>query len=249
MPVEWTAGLHVWHLISPSCYPVFQGVKYEFSYRHKKCIKKPLDREFQPWRVPKDAYYIGQAVLGASSGFGQGLLIDAWQGELSLGNLTGTLRIIRAAGEESKRNTCCTWPAVIFFFLSKNLLNQLCFSRQLVICLLPQQNTGILSPCRTAFLSPVSFTPISLDGWQWGQCINHFPKETTLPAVWSQQSLQVVWLRLHLCPTFQLLWRCHRNCGSWEVHPAKFLRGCKVGDAGPSPLLPLLWKKGLVRHS
>lgn len=55
-----------------------------------------------------------------------------------------------------------------FFCPSKNLLDRLYFSRQLMICLLPQRNTSILSLCRTAFLSPISFTPINLDGWRWG---------------------------------------------------------------------------------
>lgn len=91
-------------IISPLCYAVFQGVMYEFSYLNRTCIKKPLDIDFQPLRVPENASLIGQAVLGASSGFGQGVLVNSWTGELPIGSEKGMLRIISAA-EETKMKT------------------------------------------------------------------------------------------------------------------------------------------------
>lgn len=120
---------------------VFQGVMYQFSYRNRTCIKRPLKVDFQPLEVPKNASLMGQVVLGASSGPGQGVLVNSWAGEVSSGPAKGTVRIIRAEGSQKRSNmtqhmTCCD-----FFFFFKNLLNRLHFFRQLVICLLPQQNT------------------------------------------------------------------------------------------------------------
>lgn len=78
---------------------------YEFSYGNRTCFKKPLNVDFQPMSVPRNASLMGQAVLGASSGFGQGVLVNSWAGELSIGSEKGMLRIIRAAGEENKMKT------------------------------------------------------------------------------------------------------------------------------------------------
>lgn len=77
---------------------VFQGVMYQFSYRNRTCIKRPLSVDFQPLEVPKNASLMGQVVLGASSGPGQGVLVNSWAGEVWMGPAKGTVRIIRAKG-------------------------------------------------------------------------------------------------------------------------------------------------------
>lgn len=75
---------------------------YEFSYRERKCVKRLLNTDFQPMSVPRNASLMGQAVLGASSGFGQGVLINSWAGELSIGNEKGMLRTINAAKKKDQ---------------------------------------------------------------------------------------------------------------------------------------------------
>lgn len=62
-----------------------EGVMYQFSYRNRTCIKRPLSVDFQPLEVPKNASLMGQFVLGASSGPGQGVLVNAWAGEVPMG--------------------------------------------------------------------------------------------------------------------------------------------------------------------
>lgn len=84
---------------------VVQGVMYQFSYRNKTCVKKPLNVEFQPMEVPKNASLMGQVVLGASSGPGQGVLVNSWAGEVSVGPGKGMMIIIRAEESLKKKTT------------------------------------------------------------------------------------------------------------------------------------------------
>jgi len=46
------------------------------------CTKQALKADFEPLIVPKDASLMGQAILGSSSGPGQGLLVNSWWGTL-----------------------------------------------------------------------------------------------------------------------------------------------------------------------
>ncbi|XP_069578864.1 ependymin-2-like [Brachyistius frenatus] len=55
---------------------------YEISDHNRTCKKKPLKVDFQPLGIPKDASLLGQAVLGSSSGPGEGLLVNTWIGDL-----------------------------------------------------------------------------------------------------------------------------------------------------------------------
>lgn len=55
---------------------------YEINRKDKTCKKSPLKTDFQPMAVPKDASLLGQAILGSSSGPGQGLLVNTWMGDL-----------------------------------------------------------------------------------------------------------------------------------------------------------------------
>ncbi|XP_047442489.1 uncharacterized protein LOC125009017 [Mugil cephalus] len=64
-----------------------ESTMYEISERNRTCKKRPLKTDFQPWAVPKDASLLGQAVVGSSSGPGQGLLVNSWTGHLP--NATG----------------------------------------------------------------------------------------------------------------------------------------------------------------
>ncbi|XP_072232210.1 ependymin-2-like [Leuresthes tenuis] len=59
-----------------------EATMYEISYHNRTCKKKPLKTDFQPLAIPKDATLLGQAVLGSSSGPGQGLLVNTWTGDL-----------------------------------------------------------------------------------------------------------------------------------------------------------------------
>lgn len=52
-----------------------------------KCTRQAFKTDFEPLAVPKDATLMGQAILGSSSGPGQGLLVNSWWG--SLPNNTG----------------------------------------------------------------------------------------------------------------------------------------------------------------
>ncbi|CAN9509710.1 unnamed protein product [Ophioblennius macclurei] len=59
-----------------------EATAYEIHDHNRTCKKLPLKTEFQPAAVPKDASLLGQAVLGSSSGPGQGLLVNTWMGDL-----------------------------------------------------------------------------------------------------------------------------------------------------------------------
>ncbi|XP_041841449.1 ependymin-like [Melanotaenia boesemani] len=61
-----------------------QGVLYKINYRNHTCCKKRLNTKFHPIAVPRNASLLGQAVLGSSSGPGQGLLVNSWTGELQM---------------------------------------------------------------------------------------------------------------------------------------------------------------------
>lgn len=61
---------------------IHQGVMYEIDDKNKKCTKGPLKTDFHPMEIPKDASLLGQAIIGSSSGPGQGLLVNTWIGDL-----------------------------------------------------------------------------------------------------------------------------------------------------------------------
>lgn len=58
---------------------------YEINDKAKSCKKKPLQADFEPMRIPKEAQYIGQFVIGGSSGPGEGLLANSWAGDTAQG--------------------------------------------------------------------------------------------------------------------------------------------------------------------
>lgn len=80
-----TKRLHIVH-------PVLQRVMYSIDYKTRTCLKKPLDTDFQPMEIPQNATLLSQAVLGSSSGPGQGLLVNTWVGEMQQKEGTGTSR-------------------------------------------------------------------------------------------------------------------------------------------------------------
>ncbi|XP_061566411.1 ependymin-like [Cololabis saira] len=59
-----------------------EAAMLEINYHNRTCNKKPFKTDFQPMGVPKDATLLSQAILGSSSGPGQGLLINTWWGDL-----------------------------------------------------------------------------------------------------------------------------------------------------------------------
>ncbi|XP_078131764.1 ependymin-2-like [Sander vitreus] len=59
-----------------------EATMYEINDVDRTCKKKPLKADFQPMAIPKDASLLSQAVLGSSSGPGQGLLVNSWVGDL-----------------------------------------------------------------------------------------------------------------------------------------------------------------------
>ncbi|KAM9836562.1 ependymin-like 1 [Aulostomus maculatus] len=64
-----------------------EGTMYEINSSDRTCKKAPLSTDFQPLAIPKNSSLLGQAVLGSSSGPGQGLLVNTWSGDLP--NQTG----------------------------------------------------------------------------------------------------------------------------------------------------------------
>ena len=62
---------------------------YKINKKNKTCCKKPLKRDFHPLAIPEGANLLGQVVLGSSSGPGQGVLVNSWEGELQMKNTTG----------------------------------------------------------------------------------------------------------------------------------------------------------------
>ncbi|XP_008285374.1 ependymin-like [Stegastes partitus] len=65
-----------------------QGVAYKINYRNRTCSKKTLSSAFHPLAIPRNASLQGQAVLGSSSGPGQGVLVNTWVGELKMKSRT-----------------------------------------------------------------------------------------------------------------------------------------------------------------
>uniref|UniRef100_A0A8C6S8A4 Ependymin n=2 Tax=Neogobius melanostomus TaxID=47308 RepID=A0A8C6S8A4_9GOBI len=62
-----------------------EGVMYEINDQAKTCKKNPLQTDFKPFGVPANATLLGQAVIGSSSGPGQGLLVNSWTGQFPNG--------------------------------------------------------------------------------------------------------------------------------------------------------------------
>ncbi|KAK2862685.1 hypothetical protein Q5P01_002218 [Channa striata] len=59
-----------------------EGVLYDIVDSNHRCKKFPLKGDFQPLGIPKTATLLSQAVIGSSSGPGEGLLINVWTGDL-----------------------------------------------------------------------------------------------------------------------------------------------------------------------
>lgn len=55
---------------------------YEIDWSKLSCKKKRLDTSFVPMHVPKDAKLMGQIILGSSSSWGMGVLVNNWYGDL-----------------------------------------------------------------------------------------------------------------------------------------------------------------------
>ncbi|XP_013878413.1 ependymin [Austrofundulus limnaeus] len=74
-----------------------QGIVYKINNENQTCSKKRLDINFHPLRVPRNASFVGQAVLGSSSGPGEGVLVNTWGGEVHTRN--GTAKYISTVTE------------------------------------------------------------------------------------------------------------------------------------------------------
>ncbi|XP_034413373.1 ependymin-like [Cyclopterus lumpus] len=61
-----------------------EGVMYKMNYKNQTCCKKPLSADFHPLEIPWNASLLGQVVIGSSSGPGQGVLVNTWEGELQM---------------------------------------------------------------------------------------------------------------------------------------------------------------------
>ncbi|XP_072240055.1 ependymin-like [Leuresthes tenuis] len=55
-----------------------QEVFYEIDWGNLSCKKMPLEAYFFPMQVPSDAILMGQAIMGSSSSWGMGLLVNTW---------------------------------------------------------------------------------------------------------------------------------------------------------------------------
>uniref|UniRef100_A0A8C8DHS4 Uncharacterized protein n=1 Tax=Oryzias sinensis TaxID=183150 RepID=A0A8C8DHS4_9TELE len=63
---------------------------YEIDDAKQTCKKSPLKADFQPLKIPQDAFWLSQTVVGSSSLPGQGLLVNNWYGKLPDKSVTGT---------------------------------------------------------------------------------------------------------------------------------------------------------------
>ncbi|XP_051923522.1 ependymin-like [Hippocampus zosterae] len=59
-----------------------EAVMYEINHQDHTCKKRALRVDFHPMAVPRNSTLLGQAVVGSSSGPGQGLLVNTWAGKL-----------------------------------------------------------------------------------------------------------------------------------------------------------------------
>uniref|UniRef100_A0A669EJV8 Ependymin n=1 Tax=Oreochromis niloticus TaxID=8128 RepID=A0A669EJV8_ORENI len=59
-----------------------EAAMYEIDDKARTCKKKPLKADFHPMEIPINSTLVGQAVVGSSSGPGQGLLVNTWTGNL-----------------------------------------------------------------------------------------------------------------------------------------------------------------------
>nr|XP_057921587.1 ependymin-2-like [Doryrhamphus excisus] len=59
-----------------------EATMYEINNQDHTCKRKPLKVDFHPMAIPKNATLLGQAVLGSSSGPGEGLLVNSWTGTI-----------------------------------------------------------------------------------------------------------------------------------------------------------------------
>uniref|UniRef100_A0A672YH78 Uncharacterized protein n=1 Tax=Sphaeramia orbicularis TaxID=375764 RepID=A0A672YH78_9TELE len=66
----------------PVVFSSFQKVYYEIDWTKVTCKKKRLNADFIPMHVPADAKLMGQVVMGSSSSWGMGVLINNWVGTL-----------------------------------------------------------------------------------------------------------------------------------------------------------------------
>ncbi|XP_008315724.1 ependymin-like [Cynoglossus semilaevis] len=55
---------------------------YEINWKTISCKKKQLDSSFIPMHVPEDARLMGQVIMGSSSSWGMGVLVNTWYGTL-----------------------------------------------------------------------------------------------------------------------------------------------------------------------
>ncbi|XP_049576154.1 ependymin-like [Syngnathus scovelli] len=55
---------------------------YEIDWSKLSCKKRRLSTDFIPMQVPDDANWMGQAILGSSSSWGMGVLVNNWYGDL-----------------------------------------------------------------------------------------------------------------------------------------------------------------------
>ncbi|XP_041635379.1 ependymin-like [Cheilinus undulatus] len=55
-----------------------EKVMYNINDQNRTCTKLPVQGDFHPMGVPKDASLLGQVVLGSSSGPGEGLMVNTW---------------------------------------------------------------------------------------------------------------------------------------------------------------------------
>lgn len=59
-----------------------EHVVYQIFDSNRTCTVSPLKLDFVPIGIPDGASLLGQAVVGSSSGPGQGLLVNTWTGEV-----------------------------------------------------------------------------------------------------------------------------------------------------------------------
>uniref|UniRef100_A0AAZ1X3L1 Ependymin-like 1 n=1 Tax=Oreochromis aureus TaxID=47969 RepID=A0AAZ1X3L1_OREAU len=97
------------------------AVMYKINNKNRTCTKQRLSPDFHPLAVPRNATLMGQVVLGASSGPGQGILVNSWYREQKM--KTGSAKYFTTVTEFGcipvstlYHTSNGDWVGMVFFF-------------------------------------------------------------------------------------------------------------------------------------
>ncbi|KAK0141605.1 Ependymin [Merluccius polli] len=92
-----------------------QKVYYVVDWNDFTCQKRPLDTSFTPIQVPPGAKLMGQVIMGSSSSWGMGMLVNTWIGFLPTGMYMTVFSEIGCIPITMSSNTTEGWATVSTF--------------------------------------------------------------------------------------------------------------------------------------